>query len=88
MVFPLSLNKLNQNKLNINHGTHNGLKHLLAVRFFKLKIMTSIIIYLLLAGINLPFALDKKNKLRTFSWFVIGFQIGLLTSHVIRYGLN
>jgi len=50
--------------------------------------MTSIIIYLLLAIVNLPFALDKKNKARTFSWFVIGFQMGLLTSHIIRYGIN
>ena len=61
---------------------------MLAVRFFKLKIMTSILIYLLLAGINLPFALDKKNKARIFSWFVIGFQIGLLTSHIVSYGVN
>jgi hypothetical protein len=50
--------------------------------------MTSIIIYLFLAIVNLPFALHKKSKVRTFSWFVIGFQMGLLTSHIVRYGMN
>ena len=46
--------------------------------------MESIIICLLLAFINLPFALDKKNELRGMNWVAFGFNIGLLTAHLIN----
>jgi hypothetical protein len=47
--------------------------------------MESIIIYLLLACINLPFALNKQNKARGFSWVAFGFNLGLLAAHLINH---
>jgi hypothetical protein len=39
--------------------------------------MQEIAVYLVLGLVNLPFALQKKNKYRGLSWFVFGFNIGL-----------
>jgi hypothetical protein len=46
--------------------------------------MTQIIIYLLLIGINLPFALDKNYKLRHLHWFAMGFNFSLLCVVIIN----
>ena len=40
--------------------------------------MTTILFYLILAGVNVPFALQKKNKYRAFSGFAIGWNLALL----------
>ncbi len=54
----------------------------------KKKIMLSILVYLLLAGINLPFALEKSNKNRGFNWASFGFCLGLMTAHIINNHLR
>jgi len=46
--------------------------------------ITKIIIYLVLAFINLPFALDKSNKSRNFNWFSMGFTLGVMTAYIIN----
>jgi len=43
-----------------------------------------IFIYILLALINLPFALAKNNKARWVSWIAIGFQLGLIACTIIN----
>jgi hypothetical protein len=47
--------------------------------------MELIVIYSLLACINLPFALNKKNQFRAMNWIAFGFNIGLLTAHLIKH---
>jgi len=46
--------------------------------------MITILIFLLLAIINIPFALNKKHKYRGLAWFAIGFNIALLFAHLIN----
>lgn len=46
--------------------------------------ITLIISLLLLAAINVPFALSKNNKASLGNWMAIGFQFGLLAAHIIN----
>lgn len=46
--------------------------------------MTTILLYLLLVGINIPSALNKKNPVRVFNGFAIGFNTALLLSYLIE----
>lgn len=44
--------------------------------------MTTIIFYLTLALINVPFALVKKNKFKALSGFAIGWNMALLMVYI------
>jgi len=46
--------------------------------------MQSFIILLLLACINLPFALQKNNRAGFISWISFGFVMGLAVSSLIE----
>lgn len=46
--------------------------------------MVTILLYLVLAGINVPFALQKKNKYRAFSGFAIGWNLAFLLVYLIE----
>jgi len=51
-------------------------------RNLKLKIMTEFI-YLILAFINLPFMIQKKNSFRVLSGVAFGFNIALFLCSII-----
>ena len=44
-----------------------------------------IFIYIFLALINVPFALSKNNPYRNWNWLAIGFQLGVMTAHIVNH---
>ena len=46
--------------------------------------MKTILFYLPLILMNLPFAINKNNKARFMSWLAIGFVLGMMASSIIN----
>ena len=44
----------------------------------------TILLYLVLAGINVPFALQKKNKYKALSGFAIGWNLAFLFVNLLE----